>query len=219
MRKNAACLLVLFLTLLVTVATITPARAADYTRVGVKGGDWAKYSFSLTGYPHGVTMLVKVVNVTAPELFLNMTFYNADGSYNATMGGGVFKVSVLDGSGMFMVFLITAAGLAKDDACYSGFPWIINDTLSHPAAGASRTCNHVVLIVGGKTDHVYWDQSTGILVSLQLFVGLTSLNVTMTSTNLWLPDIVTYGIIGGIGAVIVIAAVVLLHRRGGRGRK
>jgi hypothetical protein len=212
--------------LLASSALLTPSKAADYTKIGVKIGDNSTYSFTLVNSTINVRADFSsyVKNVTGTLVTLNFTYYNPGGSVNTTLLFGPFNVST--GEGGIGFFLICANLSAHDPVNVLPSVPSINETVSMVAAGVTRTVNHLNMSIGATRFNVWWDKPTGLMVKLTA-IGPASLpglgNFTLTSTSLWslggLPITTTTLLIIGVGAIIVVVGVaVVLHGRG-KGKK
>ena len=191
--------------LVMSTAVLTSSTAADYSKVGVKKGVTATYSYALIGSKVNKATF-RFVNVTGTLVQVIDTFYNPDGSVNGTEFSLVSNVS----TGQYGIYeFLICANLAANDPIYIGAPFAINETISMNAGGATRTVNHINATFYGSRVNEWWDKQTGIMV--KLVAGAQ--NFTLTSTSLWSPDITLLIISGVVVAVAVIAAVALLVRR------
>ncbi|WXG44392.1 MAG: hypothetical protein WED04_10220 [Promethearchaeati archaeon SRVP18_Atabeyarchaeia-1] len=214
MRRKLICSFALLSVLLVLSATLgsNPARAADYTKVGVNLGATANYTYSQT-WSAVNKMHLYVYGVVGSIVTLNRTLYNPGGSVNLTE---VLQDDVL--IGMLLINYVIAANLQPHDPIYSGAAITINDTVTRGVAGSSRPQNHVALTnywgLGWRVDW-YWDQETGLITEMEFWL-IAWFNFTMTSTTAWsasnfftLPNL----IILGEAAIIVVLLIMLLLRR------
>lgn len=195
--------------------------AADFSKVGVKTGTTATYSFSASNSEVNRVDL-NFTSVAGTTVTLSYIWYNPDGSENSSWvdtgdvstGGGVTAISA---------FLIPS-NLSAGDPIFSGSLLTINETVSMFTAGAYRTVNHSNWITtsGSYRHDLYWDKQTGLMVRLTLRSGSSggpySQNVTLTSTSPWSAglsvDASTLILIGGVVAAVVVAvAAVSLRRR------
>jgi hypothetical protein len=215
--------------------------ATDFSKVGVRTGDWAKYSFVSTNksmIPSGPENL-SFTNVTGTMVTLNVTAYNPDGSENSShvYAGNVsnsMEPLYIPGVGNvslpILYSFIIPANLSANDPIYDGAAISINDTESLTVANVSRVVNHVngtsaILGTPYERYNMYWDKQTGIVVVGNAYIiGLNAwINMTLTATSLWHEVSVggpIFGlslwqllIIGGVVAVVVCVSVLLLVRR------
>jgi hypothetical protein len=151
----------------------------NYSKVGVKVGDWAYYSTNIT--QPGMTGM-RNANFTITKVDRgNVTITIAQYFKNGTMSTQILWGNVSNGeSNTIFAFFLIAANLSKDDPLFYSAPLWINDTTSMTIFGESRICNQLII----QGDYFYWDQATGITTKAS-FTGLGSWN--MTSTSLWSP--------------------------------
>lgn len=162
----------------------------DYTKIGVKVGDWGYYSVRQES--NGVDTGLRNSNLTVLSIdHGNVTFAAKNFYANGTTSTMTFWGNVSSGVGTFgrfFIFYLTAANLVNGDQVSPPVPGWINGTFSKTIFGESRVCNYF-----NATDigvYLTWDQATGITTSANItnFGGLGSyLRWNMTSTSLWSP--------------------------------
>jgi hypothetical protein len=216
MNKKSMYALALLSVLLVYCSVLTPSVAADYTKVGVKQGDTAAYSYEATEYPPGMTGTAHILNVTGVLVGLNLTIYNPGGSINSTLET---VGNITSGSGFpIPMWFLVAPNLTKDDKIY-GLDYVptFNDTVSMNIAGYSRTANLLNITMDSSNYVRVWlDQATGLFLQLRLRATTTSYNITLTSTSVFgggISPTTLLLIVGAAAAVIVVAAAALMLRR------
>jgi chitodextrinase len=155
----------------------TTVAAEDYTKIGVKVGDTAEYSFTMTGVPTPTTLSYLISNVTGT----NVTISSA--------GSTIVSGNVSAGGNGIWLYLI-AANLTAGDPLYVGAPYSINETITMTAAGESRAINHFNLTttVSGYTviEEIYWDKLTGLMTGINDYIsGSGWTNQTLTTTSLF----------------------------------
>jgi uncharacterized delta-60 repeat protein len=164
-----------------TATTLTPP--PEYLKVGVKVGDTANYSISITGV-QWVRLYIVITGVSGTIVSGNLTAYFSNGTV------GMFQQWSSDlstGGGMTVTFLI-ASNLTAGKPAYAGSPMIINETIPMMILGATRNLNHLSLTnYNGQAEDVYWDKLTGIMIrtSIQNLATSYWTNMTLTSTSTW----------------------------------
>jgi hypothetical protein len=189
-----AMLSVLFVSLLFSSLTVTPCKAADYTKVGVKVGDWAHYSYStnITQYSSYTYINITIMNIERDNITFRLTLYNATptATQNTVTWGNISSGENEEESPPTWESLL-AANLTKGDPLYDGSALWINDTGTMIAGGNIRTCNHFTGILSTTADNYYWDQSTGIIVKWNNTVTVSGgheySRAILVSTSLWSP--------------------------------
>jgi hypothetical protein len=201
--------------LLVQVAFSTPAvSATDFSKVGVRSGDWAQYKVSESvnrtlaskmNFPIGSLFSGRenlvFTNVTGTIVTINITLYNLDGSENSSrvVVGNVsnsLSTQYVKGYGNFTLPImwenIIPANLSAHDPIYSGASMSINETKPMTVGNVSRVANHVNLtsIINSTTYYkysLYWDKQTGLMVSVQMYLSSLQLwvNESLIVTSLW----------------------------------
>ncbi|WXG47556.1 MAG: hypothetical protein WED05_13015 [Candidatus Atabeyarchaeum deiterrae] len=205
MKRKMICALVVLSVLLASMSTITSTRAADYSKVGVKQGDWAEYAVSSTGHTWNKARL-DITGVSGARANLSLTIYYPNGTIAGTETG---YANVTSGN---VPYWMIAPNLNKDDLIYPASSNKINDTAQMIVAGATRTVNRLVWSSYGNLAWE-WDRTTGLTIRFYISDGGWD-NYTMTATNMWLPDWVLPVVIGGaVGAVALIAVAVVIIRR------
>jgi hypothetical protein len=221
--------------------TSSPAAAADFSRVGVKTGDWVEYSFNTTNgsiFGNWNRFAVVFQNVTGVMAALNFTFFNPDGSENSSyirsgnVSNSMATVQVQNMSVLepILFFFLIPAGLSANDPVFDGAPFRINETTTTVAGGTPRTTNHFSASVGDVSTiylnmSIFWDKPTGLMVRTDLYInGIGWERLTLTSTSLWnnlffgLAPSTVLLIIGALAALTIVVEWIAF-RRGRKGRK
>lgn len=217
MKKSLIYSLVLLSALFMSTAISTTAQGVTYN-VGVKPGDWAEYSETLSLSSLSVRVRIDIVAVSGTTVTLNETLYNTNGSVAFR-----FQFSGDIASPLGMLYLgmnLIPANLAAGDALSSGSPYVINETVPMTIANSQRSCNHVAIHSNIQSNSVsidyYWDQVTGILVkeavSYSGASGSYSTTITMTSTDLFTAGLGAMGtlVLGVVGVAVGVLMVVIL---------
>jgi hypothetical protein len=242
-RESIVGLALISMILVLSVATFsTRVTATDFSKVGVKSGDWANYLYTMANASTEYTIreTVNFTNVAGNTVTLNWTVYNINGTKR---GSQVFVGNVsttlatfyVQGFGNMtapvMFEYIIPANLSAHDPIYSGAPYTINETVPMVVANLSRQVNHLNVTqiapeyqtLLNMSINIYWDRETGITVAEDLYSPTTSMrnNMTLTSTSLWhqtsgltLQQVLLIG--GGVIAIAVVVSAVLViqrHRR------
>jgi hypothetical protein len=214
MRKKAAFTPVILSIILFSSATATLSQSADYNKVGVKVGDTAEYSVSVSSTDE-VSMVINITNVSAPTVEINVTFYfSTHPTQNETF---IYDVS----TGTGFIPILTAPGLSVGDPIYLGSSGMINDTIAMTVAGTSRSVNHFNYSAPSFSyGEYYWDKNTGLLVKSSFGNPNFSENISLTSTtsfNAAFPSVlvllVAAGFVGTVLLIVLVIGVVLPRRR------
>jgi hypothetical protein len=201
-RKKAAFALAVFSVLLFASAITTLSKAADYNKVGVKAGDTAEYSTSISS-TNEVSMLIRIISVSAYMVTINVT-------YNYSTGPTQTDVVYFDVSrGTGFISILTAPGLSVGDPVYLGSSAAIMDIIPMNVTGMTRTVNHYNFSIPGFAyEESYWDRDTGLLVKSSNRNPNFSENITLISTTAFSSVAVLVVVAGVVGALIVIVVVV-----------
>lgn len=240
MRVSVLFMGCVFAVLLVSVA---PLSFGAYT-VGVKAGDWIKYTGTVSGMEStdfmdfSQTSWIKseVLSVSGTTVTLQLVAHFTNGS-EAEVGKLVGDVATGSGNLTFLM----PAGMQKGDSFPSSvfgpspIGLHINDTVSRSYAGASRAVNVISMAssFGSMSFEfaAYWDQATGVL--LELFTSTSmpgesaQISIKATETNMWsgglfgdvgsfLSNNMVYIVVGLMGVTVVVVVIALLMMRGPR---
>jgi hypothetical protein len=190
-KKMALAILSVLLlsSLIVSSFTVTTCKAADYTKVGVKIGDWAHYSVDTNATSSHVDFAnLTVTNIDRSNVTIRLVAYNS--TYQAT---GDYTGNLTSGD---LWGWLVSANLTQGDPLWIGSPYVINDTSTLIVSGKARVCNHLNYTESGLlffTDNrdIYWDKATGILVRSNdissIGSGHVQVGYTLISTSLWSP--------------------------------
>jgi hypothetical protein len=211
MNRSRSGLIVVLVVLSVSIS-IVPSQAADYSKVGIRRGDWAVYSIAMTDHPPGMEGRLEVKSVIETKVILNFTIFNADGSvYNTYLISG----NVSRGTNVAM-FLI-APRLAVGDPIYPNATSSIDRVIfDYVAGGVGRTVNHATIeTLIERTYDQYWDWATGIMVYWRMHAPGEVVVMTLNATSLWSPEATLASIVIAVIVVSVVAAVAAIdiHRR------
>jgi hypothetical protein len=236
MRKRLVSAFAMLSTVLLLSASFAPSLAADYTKVEVKVGDRADYSFaSSDSKMNGAEAHVYVQSIEGTIVRINGTIRYSDGTVQTeSIGGDVSK-----GQNNSYYFLI-CTNLMQGDPVYSGSEMKITETISANVSGASRNVNHMSSETIFTNFDVYWDKSSGLMVKLTLSGFGQWITVLLTNTSAWSPSgPPSNGTDNGLGpdsasnpiggalilivgvtvAISVITAVIVSRRRRSKARK
>jgi hypothetical protein len=184
MMKRKLVWTMMLLTLVLSAGiVVSPIAAANYSKIGVRTGDYAVYS---TRYTLSTANRTYVFVSNAVDTFSNLTItdYFADGSLQQSYAvfGNVSKGEAL------VWYWLVPANLSAGDLIYDGASRKVNETITMMVAGASRSVNYVGYNIGTIVFDIYYDRATGIMVRENIKTGYSWGNRTMISTNLWQPD-------------------------------
>jgi hypothetical protein len=219
--------ILLFSSLLVLSFTATPARAADYTKVGVKVGDWAYYSAdtNLTGVRQELYINLTVTKIDRSNVTGTWTsrFPNGTSGPSQVVWGNISSGAAGPPGAIPLLWYVMVPNLGQGDPVFVGSSVTVNDTGTMVAAGAARVYVHVNVTVSGGSQDFRMDQATGIGIQAYVLVwtgpNYQYIRWSLNSTSLWSPQApfplaLLLAVGGGIAAIAVVAAVVVWRRRG-----
>jgi hypothetical protein len=173
---------------------------AANTSAGVKPGDWAEYSVTITGTPeagHDATWArMEVDSVDAAKV--NVTF-------TSTLSNGTtvtFTENLDFAAGHFIdYYLIPASSNMGDSYCDQAF----STTASITNQAMQQYAGHQRLILLGATAETRysWDKVTGVLVEAKSVYPTFTVHTVLDRTNLWS----TQPTIFGVPAVVLCAGI------------
>lgn len=207
MDKRISAVFALVLMLFCVSAVAVPLQAANYTKVGVKNGDWVSYSYSVSSPTIGSvsgSARIDITQVSGTQVAVSYQVTYSGHSATLTYTGDIST-----GSGNICSFVI-AANLTAGDPLYIGAAITINQTISMNIASAQRTVNYVTLSVSGTSLSLYFDKVTGLLLKESLISSGTSITIEATSTSAFSADLSSLLIIGGIGVGVVALVLVII---------
>jgi hypothetical protein len=207
-----------FIAVALTLLAVSPLLGAAFAQssvVGVKAGDWIRYSVKETGNPiseYNITWAsMNVTAVNGEVITVNVLTQYANGTLlsepdiHLNVGTGAI------GDGFFVPI-----DLKQGDRYSTEYEGIINITSVEQtqAGGAQRS-----VLVGLTSQSIYnWDKQTGIMVAATSNLPGCVMHTTTSSTNLWAPtpqilsinQTVFYALtLSVIGVVAVLAGVIL----------
>lgn len=200
----------------------SPVFASQNSIVGVKAGDWIKYSVAEKADVAGGSIDSEYnitwaeMNITAvdgPVITVNVLTQYGNGTLLPENDIHLNVQTGHIGDGFFVPLNMTQGDQYSTE--YEGVINIAGDS-HEEAAGASRT-----VIVGLTSESIYhWDKQTGIMISATSTLPGCVMYTTTSATNLWQPQILGLNknlfyllVIALIAAVAVIAAAVAVAVR------
>lgn len=213
MRRFA--FLAVALALLVAVSLLLGVAFAQTSVVGVKAGDWIRYSVRETGSvidpEYNITWAsMNITAVNGPVITVNVLTQYGNGTLLSEPDINLNVATGAIGDGFFV-----PTDLKAGDQYSTEYEGIINITsVEHAVAGgASRA-----VLVGVTSQSIYnWDKQTGIMVSAASNLPGCVMYTTTSATNLWQPPILGLNqtlfyatALSVIGAAAVLAGVGLL---------
>jgi hypothetical protein len=225
-NKIVFSLLVLSLIMLPTMTSL--ASATDYTKVGVKVGDTANYSYS---NPQGNgTLQINVQQITGTNVTINIKKINSNGS---STPDNIVTGNLSAPTNKILLYLV-ASNLTQGDSVTPGHQLLtIDKTTTMKIQGINRTVIHVsyALVIsdmdfGGYYFDAYWDKSTGLGIKSVITVSgffatvgmpagsyITNLTSTTAFGNKIDPIVVL--LTAGVTVLLVAAAITVyaLNRR------
>ena len=163
---------------------------------GVSAGTSATYNVTLSSLPgDSITVVVTVTEVSGPTVYFTQTLYVDNVLINSTAGSIDVAAGTQTGT-VFVPFPFVSTGLRVGDQLFPAATYgsiDISSTSTNVLAGMSRST-----ITGGTGLNIYllpiqftstWDESTGILGTLDGTVPVNSTTVTahylLVDTNAW----------------------------------
>jgi hypothetical protein len=233
--KKETLLAVILLSLVVTLSIVTTsASATDNTKVGVKVGDTADYTYSIST-PSGTLdterYRIEILQIASTDVTIDLRsvyLNNSEGPDNIITG------NVSSGDNPIFPYLIPA-NLGQGDYVDNLVMWVDNTT-TMIVAGQYRTVNHFDMIISLPaipagvnwtwSNDVYYDKITGLLVKwnwtlagyFSPYPNGTRISYirTLTSTTAFtspitVPLITTAGT--AVVAITIVAAIATSHRK------
>lgn len=216
---------VLLMTWVIVFIGMVSVTISTETSVGVKEGDWIEYNVTVTGNPPSpyqpVWFRTEILGVEGQTVTIKTIMNRSDGIQDITTASvNITESQVLgDKPSPFVI----PANLEAFDTFY------LDDYGNVTLAGAtersyvntSRTVVYASLSAYGETTTVYWEQETGFLLeSYQTEVGVYSMTIKASNTNMWQPqpsglpiDPTVFYILIIIAVVIVVAVVFFVITR------
>jgi hypothetical protein len=190
--------------------------------VGIKGGDWIKVTYTITGLPAGQLyaewLKLEFLSVDGTIADVRATLGISDGTEQSATG----PVDVVSSGGVpgLPGIVVPANRTTGDSVPIVGYGKItIEGEATRTYAGADRTVVYAGFSQNETQVTYYWDKQTGVMVEL----STTSPNVTATAkateTNMWGAPMAgmpwwTWII---VGVAVVAGVVIFFVRRRGRG--
>lgn len=216
MKKNIIFSLLLLSLIMLSITTL-PTSATDYTKVGVKVGDTADYSYSTP--TEAGRLRIHIQKIAGTTVTVGFSTLNPDGSEKPL--GNVTG----DLSGTFNPLFgsLIASDLSQNDSIFPGSIYTIDKTTTMIVTGVNRTVNHVSYsqTSGPSGNHqyldAYWDKATGLSVKLNSTItgefANASLISNLTSTTAFGNNIdptTLLVIAGGVTAILAATAIAVL---------
>jgi hypothetical protein len=202
--------------MLVFIFSVTSAFADSGFKVGVKSGDWVKFDVTVTPSDDLASKWFRMefLSVKGTVAYVRMTTHLPNGT--DLFEEDYFNMSSTDGEGLWQGYVISANSSAGDSV-YLGYEAKINGETTGSYAGANRTIIYVSLS-SDLNDTYYWDKETGVLTEYVSLQNGKTVNIKLTSTNLWgqglsLFDLWPSLIMILVATVVVFAAVFMRHKK------
>jgi len=180
-------------------------------KVGVKAGDWAKYTFEFswsstdpteqppTGIEDLESLTMTVLDVNDTTIAFQQVMRLKNGAETNYMW--IVDVETGLGNGTYQLAFISADLRLGDrlhtSGAYVWCTWAIGETILRTYAGVARKTNHIWVTnwsgTPPSTDDFYWDRGTGILSERthqqtnerEGYITSLSFSFKMVATNLW----------------------------------
>ncbi|MCJ7469174.1 hypothetical protein MUO74_01580 [Candidatus Bathyarchaeota archaeon] len=202
--------------MLVFIFSVTSVFADSGFKVGVKSGDWVKFDVTVTPSDDLASKWFRMefLSVEGTVAYVRMTTHLPNGT--DLFEEDYFNMSSTDGEGLWQGYVISANSSAGDSV-YLGYEAKINGETTGSYAGANRTIIYVSLS-SDLNDTYYWDKETGVLTEYVSLQNGKTVNIKLTSTNLWgqglsLFDLWPSLIMILVATVVVFAAVFMRHKK------
>jgi hypothetical protein len=183
LKKTKVLLVTVFL-LLCCSETVSNTWAADYA-VGVKNGDWVKYTVTVTGLqpeaPAPSSVKVEILAVAGRNITFRLTLRGQNGKEtNQTVA-----IDLAAESFGGHAFLAPANLTLGDSVNLNGGIRNITSETTRICAGTNRTVVGTTFLDGGNTYSYCFDKQTGIATEvLEVSSGWTS-DTVVEDTNVW----------------------------------
>ena len=181
-------------------------------RVGIKAGDWIKFTYTITGLPAGQPYLewlrLECLGVNGTIANLKVTRHGSDGTEHSDTG----PIDVVSGGTQFppLAGIVVPANRTIGDSIYiAGYGNVaIEGEATRPYAGANRTVLYASFSAGETQVTYYWDKLTGVMVELSTTTPNVIAIAKATDTNMWratarMPWWV-WVIVGAVAAALVV---------------
>ena len=217
--KIAAKIILSFM--LVFVFSVTSVFADSGFKVGVESGDWMKFDVTVTPSDDLASKWFRMefLSVGGTVAYIRMTTHLPNGT--DLFEEDYFNMSSTSGEGLWQGYVISANSSAGDSV-YLGYEAKINGETADTYAGVNRTIVYVSL---GSDLHetYYWDKETGVLTEYISLQNGKTVNIKLTSTNLWsqglsLLDLWPSLIMILVAAVVVFAVVFMRSKKSAAGK-
>ena len=202
--------------MLVFIFSVTSVFADSGFKVGVKSGDWVKFDVIGASSDDLASKWFRMefLSVEGTVAYIRMTMHLPNGT--DLFEEDYFNMSSTDGEGLWQGYVISANSSAGDSV-YLGYEAKINGETTGSYAGANRTMIYVSLS-SDLNDTYYWDKETGVLTEYVSLQNGKTVNIKLTSTNLWgqglsLFDLWPSLIMILVATVVVFAAVSMRHKK------
>jgi hypothetical protein len=180
--RKASSLAMVLVSLSVLIAGVL---GANYS-VGIKVGDWVRYSATLAGavpdtYAINYTWIeIEFVNVTGTSITYRVTWHMQNGTEtNATSTSDLASTNSAP---------LIPANSKVGDTVYSGASsTVITDETTRSYAGANRVVLSASVSQYGANMTYYFDKQTGVALEEYLVYSDYTSRLVVTETNIWSP--------------------------------
>ncbi len=190
-------------------------------KVGIKSGDWMKFDVTVTPFDDLASKWFRLEFLSVEETvaYIRMTTHLPNGT--DLVEEDYFNMSLTSGEGLWQGYVISANSSAGDSV-YLGYEAKINGETADTYAGVNRT----IVYVSPNSDlneTYYWDKETGVLTEYISLQNGKTVNIKLTSTNLWshglsLFDLWPSLIMVVVAAVVVFVAVFMRSKKSAAGK-
>jgi len=176
-----------FLAVAIALLVVSPLLGAAFAQssvVGVKEGDWIRYSVKETGTPiseYNITWAtMNITAVNGEVITVNVLTQYGNGTLLSEPGINLNVATGAIGDGFFV-----PTNLKPGDRYSTEYEGIINITsVQQTQAGGTQRS----VLVGITSQSVYnWDKETGIMVAATSKLPGCVMHTTTSTTNLWQP--------------------------------
>ncbi len=202
--------------MLVFFFSVTSVFADSVFKVGVKSGDWMKFDVAVTPSDDLASKWFRMefLSVEGTVAYVRMTTHLPNGT--DLFEEDYFNMSSTDGEGLWQGYVISANSSAGDNV-YLGYEAKINGETTGSYAGANRTIIYMSLS-SELNDTYYWDKETGVLTEYVSLQNGKTVNIKLTSTNLWGQGLSLFDLWPSltmilVATVVVFAAVFMRHKK------
>jgi hypothetical protein len=148
-----------------------PVSATDYTKVGVRVGDTADYTYynpSETGTIH-----IQILQIAGTNVTVNMSESSSKGQVRPNQ---IVTVDLSATINLLLTYLVAANLTQGDSVIPQNTQYVIDESITTNFAGVNRTINHANFNItlpdntSGYYINIYWDKATGLGIKTNITI-------------------------------------------------